>query len=664
MAAQPRSISRTFREAVEAHRRGDLKQAEHHCREILAIAPNDANVNYLLGIVACQSGEVSKGSLLIRKAIKNDPNNFLAHNSYGMTLKELGKFAEAEASYRKAIDLKPDFAKAYNNLGITLELQGKSGEAIDCYRRATALQPDFAEAYNNLGIVLRQLGNFEEAAANCHQAIALKPYFAGAYNNLGVAMGCQGSLGEAVSSYRRAIALKPDFAEAYNNLGIALEEQGKLTEAVESYRKAISCKKDFTKAHSNLLFTLNYLPEISQAEIYSESIQFGQQYCTDLIGEINKIKRNTEIQRRLKIGYVSADFCRHPVANFFEPLLKAHNRENVAIYLYSNVRNPDHITQRLKSEADHWSSICGKSDKDVAEEINSDGIDILVDLAGHTGDNRLMIFAYKPAPVQVTWLGYPNTTGLRAIDYRFTDVVADPLGEADDLYSEELIRLDGGFLCYQADDFAPEVSGLPCLERGYITFGSFNNLKKVNATVLKIWARILRLMPGARLLLKNKSLKDKETRDRYLKLFSEEGIATDRVELYAALPEKKAHLEFYDRVDIALDTFPYNGTTTTCEALWMGVPVVTLAGDRHSGRVGASILHHAGLGNAMIADTQKDYVELAVKLADNPAKLADIRKSLRNKLLKGGLCDASTFAVQVEKCFMTMWRRYARSIVK
>jgi predicted O-linked N-acetylglucosamine transferase (SPINDLY family) len=318
---------------------------------------------------------------------------------------------------------------------------------------------------------------------------------------------------------------------------------------------------------------------------------------------------------------------------------------------------PDNVTERLKAEADHWFSIVGKNDEDVAEQIKRDGIDILVDLAGHTAKSRLQVFAYKPAPIQVTWLGYPNTTGMSAIDYRFTDEVADPIGEADNLHSEKLIRLGSGFLCYSGDESAPEKSALLLLERGHITFGSFNNLTKTTPEVVKLWSDILSAAPNTHLLLKSKQLMDEEMRARCREMFEKEGISGDRIELFGRLPKIEDHLGLYSKIDIGLDPFPYNGTTTTCEALWMGVPVVTMLGDRHAGRVGASILEHVGL-EELIADDPKSYVETALELCRNVEKLAAFRNGLRNQMIHSPLCDASAFARNVEKAYAGMWKRY------
>ena len=308
-------------------------------------------------------------------------------------------------------------------------------------------------------------------------------------------------------------------------------------------------------------------------------------------------------------------------------------------------------------ESEHWRSIVGVSDKNVVDLIKKDEIDILVDLAGHTANNSLTVFARKPAPVQVTWLGYPNTTGLSAIDYRFTDIVADPVGEADEYHTEELIRLPNGFLCYRGDETVSANAELPFEMRGHITFGSFNNLTKVTPQVVLTWARILHELPTSHILLKSKQLEDPSVRSRYLELFKEEGVSEDRIDLQAYLPSKNDHLALYDTIDICFDPFPYNGTTTTCEALWMGVPVITLVGDRHAGRVGASILANVGLTDFITEDLD-GYIRTAVQLAKNTDYLKEVRLGLREKLQNSSLCDEIGFARDVERSYRTMWDDY------
>ena len=362
-----------------------------------------------------------------------------------------------------------------------------------------------------------------------------------------------------------------------------------------------------------------------------------------------------EAARRLKIGYVSPDFRGHSVAYFVEPLLKGHDRQAVEVFCYAEVTRPDTVTAHLQGLVDHWLVTVGLSDEELAERIRADGIDILVDLAGHTANNRLRVFARKPAPVQVTWLGYPNTTGLEAIDYRLVDAVTDPVGEADAWASETLVRLEGGFLCYGGLKDAPEPTVPPCLKTGTVTFGSFNNPAKVSAATFDAWATLLSRLPQARLLLKGKPFADAATRALFLARLGERGVAAERVELVAWLPGTAAHLALYHRVDIALDPFPYNGTTTTCEALWMGVPVVTLRGDRHAGRVGASLLSQIGLTD-LIANSVEEYVEIALALARNPGRLDDLRRALRPRMAASPLCDGRAFARKMEAAFRTMWQ--------
>jgi predicted O-linked N-acetylglucosamine transferase (SPINDLY family) len=332
----------------------------------------------------------------------------------------------------------------------------------------------------------------------------------------------------------------------------------------------------------------------------------------------------------------------------------------VEVFCYAGVIRPDAVTAHLRSLADHWLSTLGMADDALAERIRADGIDILVDLAGHTAHNRLRVFAHKPAPVQVTWLGYSNTTGLRAIDYRIVDDMTDPPGAADGFASETLLRLPGGFLCFGAPKDAPEPAAPPCLRTGAVTFGSFNNPAKVSAAAFDVWAQLLIRSPGARLLLKGKPFADEATCAWFLARFRERGIAAERVQLVAWLPSSTAHLGLYEKIDIALDPFPYNGTTTTCEALWMGVPVVTLRGDRHSARVGASLLNQVGFAD-WIADSVDGYVEIALALAANPAKLQTVRRSLRRRMNESSLCDGSGFARRMENAYRTIWRRWCEA---
>lgn len=359
-------------------------------------------------------------------------------------------------------------------------------------------------------------------------------------------------------------------------------------------------------------------------------------------------------ERVLRIGYLSPDFRSHSVADFTCKLIGAHDRNQFENFCYSNVIREDAITQRFKAYTDHWLSIVGMDDEGVAARIGQDRIDILVDLAGYTAENRILIFAREPAPILVNWLGYPNTTGLKVMDYRLTDSIADPDGEADRLHSEKLVRLKHGFLCYQATGSMPPVSGPSYRHQGHITFGSFNHPPKITPAVIGTWAKILESRPDARLVLKGGAFVDAETREYYSSIFGEHGISPERLDLICKTPSRNDHLETYSRIDISLDPFPYNGTTTTCEALWMGVPVITLRGNRHAGRVGASILHHLGCPE-LIAENENEYIELACRLADDTGRLETLRTDLRHRMSQSELMNLPQFTETLENAYREMW---------
>ena len=450
------------------------------------------------------------------------------------------------------------------------------------------------------------------------------------------------------------MAIKPDFAEAYNNLGDVLNLQGKLDEAVANFQQALRIKPDYATAHGNLAFSLNYHSNIEPAAIFAEHRRWGEVHGR--FSETPLTYRNLpDPNRRLRIGYVSPDFRRHSAAFFSEHLLTHHDRDHFEIMCYAEVAIPDATTERLHALSDGWWSTCGMTDAQVADLVHTDEIDILVDLAGHTANNRLLVFARKPAPVQVAH-AYATTTGITAIDYRLTDRWAEP-PEHTDLYTEELVHLPDGFLCYAPPQEAPPVGPLPARETDYITFGSFNNLPKINPQVVALWAKILLATPKARLILKSKPLSDPGTRERYFSLFDANGISRERVSLISYAPSLKEHLGLYNQVDIGLDPFPYNGQVTTFEALWMGVPVVTLAGRVYVGRTGISFLSRLGL-TELIADTPQRYVEIAVQLADNLERLSSLRASLRGQMAGSPLCDGQTFTRGLEDAYRRMWHRW------
>jgi predicted O-linked N-acetylglucosamine transferase (SPINDLY family) len=447
----------------------------------------------------------------------------------------------------------------------------------------------------------------------------------------------------AAHFFERALKFKPDYAPALDNLGRVRKSQGRASEAIGLHRRALAAGAGAATA-SNLLYTLNLVPGISPEEIFAEHQRWGAAQP----GALPLPPRPAAaFRRRIRVGYVSPDFCQHAVAYFMESVLAGHDRARFEVFCYSDVRVPDPTTARLRALGEHWRDISTLKDDAVLNQIRGDEIDILVDLAGHTARNRLAVFARRAAPAQVTWIGYPNTTGLKTMDYRITDAIADPVGQTERWHTEQLLRLPGPFSLYRPPADAPEVfSPLPATLRRCVTFGCFNHLAKLHPATIEVWGRILTRLPTAKLMLKIRGV-DQATRQRLFAALEERGVPEERVEIISSALSVRDHLTLYGRVDIGLDSFPYNGTTTTCEALWMGVPMVTLAGQTHVARVGASILSHVGFFEG-IATTVDDYVERAVGLAADLQTLANIRAGLRERVRSSSLVDQRAFVTALE----------------
>jgi predicted O-linked N-acetylglucosamine transferase (SPINDLY family) len=437
-----------------------------------------------------------------------------------------------------------------------------------------------------------------------------------------------------------------------------LRETAQIDEAIASHRRAVRLDPNFVNAHSCLVFALNCDPNCQAAEILAEHQAWSDRHARPLMSEIIPHANERSPDRRLRIGYVSADFRRHSVGHFFLPLLENHDRRKFEVFCYSNVQYPDDLTERMKRSCDAWRDIISLGDAEAANLIRSDGMDILVDLSGHTAGNRLRVFARKPAPVQVTYLGYANTTGMPAIDYRLTDALADPPGVTDHLNVEKLWRVPGCAWCYLPPEDAPEIQPRGS---GPITFGCFSAFAKINSTLVEIWAQLLAQAPESRLLLKSAGAGETSSRQRVIDQFIQHGISSDRIEMLSRIPDQHQHLEFYRRIDLALDTYPYHGTTTTCEALWMGVPVVSLAGQTHVSRVGVSLLSCVGLPE-LIAQTPQEFVSIAAQLATNPSRLTSLRNGLRSQMKSSPLVDGRRFAANIEAAYRQMWRTWCAEV--
>ena len=615
--------------------------------------PSQKQLNTLLeNYRAGRYVDTEKLSLLI---IHEFPEYQFVWKVLAVVLKRTGRLSESLDASQKSVQLDPEDSEAHYNLGIILIALGRLKEAETSYRKAITLKDDYVEAHNNLGITLKTLGRLNEAEKSYKKAITLKDNYAEAHFNLGNLQKVLERLNEAEKSYKKAITLKDNYAEAHNNLGVLLQDLGRLEEAIICYDKAIEFNVDFSEAYNNKNCCINYSSLWSPLSIYKEHLKFEKQFG-GLKAELppsKHVKKN--FGERLRIGYVSADLREHSVAYFFEPLLKNHNDNLVETFCYYNNEVVDATTKRLMAASDHWRSIVEVPDLDVFNFIKNDKIDILVDLSGHTRKNRLLVFVRKPAPIQVNWLGYVNTSGISSIDYRFTDIIADPIGEADKLHSETLWRLPNGFQCYQGNEKVVAGLELPHERKGHITFGSFNHPQKLTQLVIKTWSKILHAVPKSHLLLKGFQLNLNKA--YYLEFFKKEGIAEDRIKIYGRLPAKDDHLNLYNKIDIGLDTFPFNGGTTTCEALWMGVPVITHIGDSFVGRLSASILSNVGLVDFIAQDIEA-YIQIAVKMAFNTNYLKELRKVLRERMKGASLCDGHSVAKDVENAYQDMWQKY------
>ncbi len=574
-----------------------------------------------------------------------------------LKLKQSGALDEALSELEQATRRDPTFAEGHHQLGNIFKSMGRFREAADSLGKAAVLAPDNAVVFLNLGVALLEIRALREAADCFGIAVKLEPGRPEAHNILGHVLGLLGRCTEAIASLEMAMRLRPGYAAPLDNLGRALSAQGRADEAISRYREALRILPS-PSTHSNLLYSLNLVandPSVVRSEHENWGRLHGQ--AMPLCGSSPRPPRVEG--RRLRVGYVSPDFVDHSVAYFIGPILANHDRDRVEVFCYSSAKVPDLVTRRLRGLSENWRDISRLSDGAAAGLIAGDGIDLLVDLSGHTGESRLLIFARKPAPVQVTWIGYPNTTGLAAMDYRLTDAVSDPPGMTDVQYTEELIRLPDTFSCYEPCEGSPPVGPLPAAATGIVTFGCFNNFAKVRPEMLDLWGAILAGIPGSRLFLKSSGFADPHTCERVANRFRTLGVEPERISFDFAARTPPEHLRLYHKVDIALDTYPYNGATTTCEALWMGVPVVTLAGTTHASRVGASFLGQVGLDSCVTAGASA-YRAACSRLAADIPRLAALRSELRERMQSSTLCDGARFTRRLEETYARLTERTAR----
>ncbi|HXA46619.1 MAG TPA: tetratricopeptide repeat protein, partial [Burkholderiaceae bacterium] len=538
-----------------------------------------------------------------------------------------------------------------------LRTTGKSNDAIACYRRAIELKPDDAIICNSLGIVLVDIGRHDEAMTYYRHALELDPNYAAAHYNLGIVLQELARFDDALVSYRRALQIDPLFSDAYSTIGNTLKDQGKMPEAMESYRQALRLKPDYFDAHSNLLFSCNYMPHQDPASLLAEAVSFGNAVNGKARPFISW-ENNPAPDRALRIGLVSGDLRHHPVGFFLEGILAAlasNAPTSLKLVAYSTTFATDVLSQRLRSYCHEWHSVVGVADEHLAHQIHDDQIDILIDLSGHSAHNRLPMFAWKPAPVQVTWLGYFATTGVKQIDYLIADPWTLPNAE-ENHFTEQIWRLPETRLCFTAPNNDVSVSPLPASRNGFITFGCFNNLSKMSDDVVRVWSAIMHAVPDSRLFLKAGQLNQTVTHQRVVDRFSVHGIGADRL-ILQGFSSRADYLAAYHNVDLALDPFPYTGGTTTVEALWMGVPVLTLAGASFVSQQGVGLMMNARLPDWIATDAD-DYVSKAVQHASDLQSLTTLRGGLREQVLHSPLFDAPRFAHHFEAALRGMWTQW------
>ena len=679
------SVLKLLEKGLAHQNAGRLQEAEAIFQSILQEQPRHPDALHLLGVIAHQVGKHEMAVKLIENAIKINPtmsefynnlgNVFLelgrpedaiaryeqalairpdfaeVHNNIGYALQKLGRPEDAITSYKQALAIKPDFAEAHNNLGNALLELGRQTAAIVRYEQALAIKPDYTEAYNNMGNALLELGRQTAAIVRYEQALAIKPDYAEAYNNMGNALLELGRMDDAIARYEQALAIKPDFAEVHNNMGNALRELGRPEEAIICYEQALAIKPDFAGAQSNRLMTLNYLSSILNSNLFDNTKGWAtslEKQTSD--GSFDNIPNPN---RQLKIGYVSADFRNHPVGYFISSVLPFHDNNHFDVTCYSNSPLTDDITISLQKSVKQWHNIVGLSDDDTASLIRNDCIDILVDLSGHTSGNRLTLFAKRPAPIQVSWIGYFATTGLTAMDYILADRFVVPEQE-EHFYTEKVRCLPDSYLCFDPPKFDLEIHNTPAKLMGVFTFGSFNNYCKLSPETITLWAKILNAVPSSRLLLKHNQYSNPSVQQFVHDRFANHNIDNNRVIMEGRSPRQEL-LVNYQHIDIALDPFPFGGGTTTAECLWMGVPVITMKGDRWVGRVSESILNAVGLPE-LVADNLDAYRSLAITLSNDIPRLESLRFKLRKTMEASPFCDGKRFTKNLEMIYQSMWK--------
>ncbi|KAM7265773.1 hypothetical protein ACFE04_003456 [Oxalis oulophora] len=638
-----------------------------NCYERAALErPMYAEAYCNMGVIYKNRGDLEAAIACYERCLAVSPNFEIAKNNMAIALTDLGTKVKLEgdinqgvAYYKKALYYNWHYADAMYNLGVAYGEMLKFDMAIVFYELAFHFNPHCAEACNNLGVIYKDRDNLDKAVECYQMALSIKPNFSQSLNNLGVVYTVQGKLDAAASMVEKAILANPTYAEAYNNLGVLYRDAGNITMAIDAYEQCLKIDPDSRNAGQNRLLAMNYIDEGHDDKLFEAHRDWGRRFMM-LFSQYTSWDNLKDPERPLVIGYVSPDYFTHSVSYFIEAPLAYHDYANYKVVVYSAVVKADAKTNRFRDKVlkkgGVWRDIYGIDEKKVASMVREDKIDILVELTGHTANNKLGMMACRPAPVQVTWIGYPNTTGLPTIDYRISDSLADQ-PDTKQKHVEDLVRLPKCFLCYTPSPEAGPICPTPALSNGFVTFGSFNNLAKITPKVLQVWAKILCAVPNSRLVVKCKPFCCDSVRQRFLTTLEQLGLESQRVDLLPLILLNQDHMQAYSLMDISLDTFPYAGTTTTCESLYMGVPCVTMAGPVHAHNVGVSLLTNVGLPH-LVAKNEDEYVQLALQLASDVTALSNLRMSLRDLMSKSPVCDGPNFILGLESRYRKIWRRY------
>jgi predicted O-linked N-acetylglucosamine transferase (SPINDLY family) len=671
-----------FSRAVAAQREGDFAAAERDYRQILALDPRHSVSLSNLGVILGRRGELAEAVAVAEAAIQADPNLAVAHFNLGNLYRRIGRSADAVQSYEQVLRLTPGFAQAVLNLGLAKSEQEDWAGALEHFQRAQQMQPNHADAAHHLGEALTRLDRAQEAIPFLRSAVQMAPQLPRSYLALARALIVVGQVEEAIHTIEHALQIQPEHAFAHHLLGMALERIGRVDEAYQHMREAVRIRPDFAAAWSNLGVILNGLGRTTEAadalgrsaelrpephvaglrlavllgssamsaeQLHNEHANWAARYTTNIppIGQTLHVR---SAGGKLRIGYVFGEFQNSAAPAFLEAVLRSHDRQRFHVACYASTAQTHEMLDRVRAGVDVWSPIAGLSDQTAAERIHADGIDLLIDLNGHVKGNRLLVFARKPARVQATLFGYPSTTGLAAIDYRISDAVADPAGIAETLGSEKIIRLPDLGRVYSPPAGAPAQSPLPFSHQQLLTFGCLNSPSKLSDACISTWAQLLNRIPRSRLVLQ--AGRSMET-VRYLgDQFVRRGIELSRLTLVYRMPEED-YLRAYQSIDLALDPFPFNGRATTCDALWMGVPVLTVAGTDCRSRQGFSILQNLGLAD-FVAPNLEMLIELAATWAEQGDALAELRAGLRDMMLHSPVTDADAYVRHLEAAYVQM----------